>query len=164
MTIQIIPIKPDHVESFHRTFDAVARERKYLSFLEAPPIEETRQFVLGCIERRDLQLVALVEGTVVGWCDIVRHTRPIHRHRGTLGMGIAAVHRGRGLGFRLIGEAISRALQSGIVRIELSVHADNPRAIALYEKVGFVREGVQRDAICIDGRYFDVLTMAIVER
>ena len=35
---------PDHIESFHRTLDFVARERRYLSFLEAPPIELTRAY------------------------------------------------------------------------------------------------------------------------
>jgi RimJ/RimL family protein N-acetyltransferase len=44
------------------------------------------------------------------------------------------------------------------------VHADNARAIALYEKVGFVREGVARDAVFIDGEYRDAINMAIVDR
>jgi len=42
------------------------------------------------------------------------------------------------------------------------VHANNPRAISLYEKVGFAREGIQRDAICIDGEYCDSINMALI--
>ena len=161
---QIVPIKPEHVESFHLALDTVSRERRYLAFLEAPPLEKTREFVLGCIERSDPQLVALLGDEVVGWCDIVRHQRPIHSHRGTLGMGIVPTHRGRGLGLRLINETIGKARDAGIVRIELTVHANNYRAISLYEKVGFVREGTQRDAIRIDGEYGDSIAMAIIER
>ena len=37
------------------------------------------------------------------------------------------------------------------VRIELWAHSDNARAIALYEKVGFVREGLLRATGVIDG-------------
>ena len=44
------------------------------------------------------------------------------------------------------------------------MHSDNARAISLYDKVGFVREGVQRDAVYIDGEYRDTIVMAIVER
>ncbi len=79
-------------------------------------------------------------------------------------MGIVASHRGRGLGLRLINATLTQARKVGFVRVELCVHADNARAIALYDKVGFVREGVQRDAICIDGQYGDTIMMAIVER
>lgn len=46
--------------------------------------------------------------------------------------------------------------------VELHVHADNLRAIALYEKVGFVREGMARGAIRIDGRYIDSVLMALI--
>ena len=44
------------------------------------------------------------------------------------------------------------------------MHFDNARATSLYEKVGFVTEGVQRDAVKIDGQYLDTIMMAIVER
>ena len=79
-------------------------------------------------------------------------------------MGIVPDYRGRGLGLRLINAALAEARNIGFVRIELSVHSDNARAISLYDKVGFVREGVQRDAVYIDGEYRDAIVMAIVER
>jgi RimJ/RimL family protein N-acetyltransferase len=44
------------------------------------------------------------------------------------------------------------------------VHADNARAISLYERVGFVREGIVRDAVCVDGEYRDAITMALIRR
>ncbi len=79
-------------------------------------------------------------------------------------MGIIASYRGQGLGFRLIDAAMKQARKAGFVRIELGVHADNERAIALYEKVGFIREGVARDAVFIDGRYVDTVNMAVIYR
>jgi hypothetical protein len=36
---------PQHIEGFHRALDCVARERKHLAFLEAPPLDSTRKFV-----------------------------------------------------------------------------------------------------------------------
>jgi RimJ/RimL family protein N-acetyltransferase len=47
-------------------------------------------------------------------------------------------------------------------RIYLRVHADNPRGEAVYEKVGFRREGLMRQARFHDGRYHDVILMGIL--
>jgi hypothetical protein len=69
--VDIVPITENHIESFHRTLDFVAKERRYLAFLEAPPIGATRDFVLNNIERGYPQLVALSGGEVVGWCDVM---------------------------------------------------------------------------------------------
>jgi RimJ/RimL family protein N-acetyltransferase len=109
-------------------------------------------------------MVALAGGSVVGWCDIRREFFPSRAHRGTLGMGLLPAWRGRGIGRRLLEATLAQARRSGFKRIELDVHADNPRAIALYEKAGFVREGIVRDASLIDGVFRDAILMAIVER
>lgn len=160
----IVPMAETHIESFHQALDTVARERKYLAFLEAPPLPTARDFVRDMIEKRNPQFVAVVEDEVVGWCDISRHERPVHAHRGTLGMGIIPAYRGRGLGRQLIETTLDAAHRQGIVRVELSAYTDNTRAIALYRKVGFVEEGVERDAACIDGRYRDMVIMATIDK
>ena len=50
----------------------------------------------------------------------------------------------------------------GLHRIELGVFDFNPRAIATYEKVGFVREGVRREAAYRSGRWHHDVTMAMI--
>jgi RimJ/RimL family protein N-acetyltransferase len=160
----IAPMAPEYVESFYLALDTVARERRYLTLLEAPPLPEVREFVLGAIKKGDPQFVAVAKGEVVGWCDIRRHYFPAHAHRGTLGMGIIPPYRGQGLGRRLLTTTLERAGDAGFARIELAVHVDNARAIALYDKAGFVREGVQRDAVLVDGQYRDAIAMALIRR
>lgn len=141
----------------------MARERKYLAFLEAPPLANAREFVLENIVKGNPQFVATADGCIAGWCDVVRQTRPIHAHAGVLGMGVLPAYRGRGLGRKLIEKTLQAAQLAGFWRVELAVHADNPRAIALYERVGFVREGIKRRATCIDGQLGDAIMMAITE-
>ena len=51
--------------------------------------------------------------------------------------------------------------QLGIERVELTVYATNNQAIALYEKLGFKREGVKRKSVKIDSRYDDQIIMAL---
>ncbi len=49
-------------------------------------------------------------------------------------------------------------------RVWLSVLEDNTRAIKLYEKMGFVHEGRQREAIYKDGKHTDYLMMSILKK
>ena len=47
-------------------------------------------------------------------------------------------------------------------RVELQVFDDNERGIRCYEKIGFVREGVQRQFRYREGRYVDSIMMSIL--
>jgi RimJ/RimL family protein N-acetyltransferase len=50
----------------------------------------------------------------------------------------------------------------GLHRISLSVFAFNPRAKRVYEKCGFVQEGVARDALFWDGAWVDSINMSVL--
>jgi ribosomal protein S18 acetylase RimI-like enzyme len=160
--IEIVPIALDHVEGFHRALDSVARERKYLSIFEAFPVAAMADFILRQNKTGGPAFVALKVGEVIGWCDIRRQALPAFAHRGSVGMGVVAQWRGRGIGSRLLNAAIEDGFRRGLVRVELEVRADNARAIALYERIGFVREGIVHNAFSIDGQYFDAIAMAII--
>ena len=67
---EIIPIREDHLESFWTAVDSVAREQRYLAFLEGPPINTTRDFVLQNINGNWPHLVAMHDRKIIGWCDI----------------------------------------------------------------------------------------------
>jgi ribosomal protein S18 acetylase RimI-like enzyme len=162
MPVDIVPIEERHVEGFHRTLDFVARERRYLAFLEAPPIESTRAFVLGQIKRGNPHLVAVTEGEVVGWCDVTPKDRPIYAHVGILGMGLLPPLRGRGLGTALMHHALAAAKAFGFHRVELTVRENNLRAIELYKRVGFEIEGLQHKAVRVDDAYEDLILMAVL--
>lgn len=47
-------------------------------------------------------------------------------------------------------------------RIQLHVAAENPKAISIYEKCGFVKEGTLREAMYHNDRYVDFLVMGIL--
>lgn len=162
--VRIEPMTLDHVQGYRRALDVVARERKYLTMLEALPEPDTRRFVKNSLENGNPMMVALAEGEVIGGCDVRREFFSSRAHRGTLGLGLLPEWRGRGVGRRLLEATLAMARRAGFKRIELDVHADNQRAIALYEKAGFVGEGIVRDASLIDSVFRDAILMAIVER
>jgi len=70
---------------------------------------------------------------------------------------------GKGYGSEAMRLMVGHAFETrNLHRIELEVYAFNPRAIRAYEKVGFVREGVRRDALYWDGEYVDAIIMSIL--
>jgi ribosomal protein S18 acetylase RimI-like enzyme len=164
MAMQIVPIEAKHIESFRSALDQVARERKYLAMLEAPPLEKVSVFVLDNIANRHAQFVAVDDDAVVGWCDVLPKERPVYRHCGVLGMGVLAGWRGQGHGRALLDAALRGAARRGLVRIELMVRADNVAAISLYQRAGFEMEGVLRDAARVDGKYYDLFLMSLIDR
>lgn len=157
--VEIVPISPDHIASFHRTLDVVARERRYLSFVEAPPLESTRAFVLDMIAKGYPQLVVRDGSHVVGWCDVTPKSGPIEARVGVLGMGLLPQFRHQGIGARLMARALEAAAAFGFSRVELSVYRSNKNAIALYEKAGFVVRAVEHGRI--DNRDETLLIMAL---
>lgn len=62
-------------------------------------------------------------------------------------LGVSPVLRGQGIGRALIGELIRRGVQSGRSRMVLDVAASNPRAQALYERLGFEVTGERASAL-----------------
>jgi ribosomal protein S18 acetylase RimI-like enzyme len=163
MSYEIRPITEIHIAGFRETLDAVALEQRFLSFLEAPPLEQMRHFVLNNINEGFPQFVVLVDDQIVGWCDVLpRSRRTVNAHCGTLGMGLLPKYRGQGIGRKLMQRALDTALAFGFTRIELTVRETNVNAIALYKKLGFETEGLHLKAVRIEGRYENVLSMAFV--
>lgn len=160
MTLLIRQIQDEDIDSFYETFSAVVRERRYLAFLEPPPIEMTRAFCRRNIEKGYPQLVARTGAQVVGWCDITPPGRDVMVHVGVLGISLHPDWRGRGLGENLMRQAIEAGFAFGFARIELGVLSGNAPARTLYRKLGFVEEGVRHGRIRLDGIDHDEIMMA----
>ncbi len=148
------------IPGFHAALDAVARDTSFLRGDQAPPLEAVASFVLDNIKNRNPQFVAVADGEVVGWCDIVRGRGAHERHLGELGMGVVAQWRGQGVGKRLLTETVAAADAEKLLRIELSVHSDNARAISLYRNFGFAEEGRKVKARLKSSVPVDVVLMA----
>jgi len=152
---------PDDVESFWHCLDSVARERRFLAFVEAPPLEQARTFLEDARSRGMIQFVAIAGPRVVGWCDVSPKPFEGFRHSGTLGMGLLAGYRSRGLGSALLAHTLQASREQGLARIEIEVFSSNEPAIHFYLRAGFVREGLKRSARILDGRVEDIVCMAL---
>jgi ribosomal protein S18 acetylase RimI-like enzyme len=159
MTVDIVYIRKDLILGWRAACEAVAAERIHLGRVVLPPFDPERSFPLKMIENDWPMYCALAGSDVVGWADVTPSDIPECAHRGTLGMGVVASHRGAGIGGRLLEACIAHAPRSKITKIELTVFTSNTAAIALYRRHHFTEIGVIRDYRRLDGVTYDALLM-----
>ena len=88
------------------------------------------------------EIVAEVGGKVVGTAGIDRiGAYEKVRHRARFGISIAKDHWGLGIGRALTEACIECAKAAGYLQLELEAVAENKKAVALYESVGFTEYG-----------------------
>ena len=162
MIIKIVPISEEYIGGYNACLSAVAQERRWLGAVGPADMNRSIEFVQRNLAEGNPHYIALDAGQVVGWCDIVRKKLEGFTHAAALGMGVQKDYRGQGIGERLALAALQRAREVGLERVELDVYASNGPAIGLYEKLGFVVEGVHRRARKLDGQYDDLISMALL--
>jgi RimJ/RimL family protein N-acetyltransferase len=77
---------------------------------------------------------------------------------------VARKRRGEGISASMIAEALAVAFdEMGLHRVELHVFTFNEPAVRCYERLGFVREGVRRDAFLARATYWSTATYSLLE-
>jgi ribosomal protein S18 acetylase RimI-like enzyme len=154
-------VRESDAESIRDAIRAVASERVYLATVDGFSLDDTRAFIKRIIDLGLPQATAIAEGQVVGFCDIVPHTTVGFTHVARLGMGVRSEWRRQGVGRRLLDACLASAKGAGIEKVELEVFSDNTGAMKLYEHFGFGREGIKARGRKLDGRYQDIVLMAL---
>ena len=104
--------------------------------------QESRFLARKAESPNEIEVIALMEGKIVGTAgiDAVGAFYKL-RHRAEFGVNILKEYWGLGVGRALMEACIQCAREAGYAQLELSVVAENSRAIALYQKAGFVEFG-----------------------
>jgi RimJ/RimL family protein N-acetyltransferase len=142
----------------------VGSETTFLTFGgEGPGTTESQQREVlenAAVSDNALVLLAEEDAGLVGCLTFSGGPRPWTRHVGEFGITVIGSHWGRGIGRLLLEQLLAWAEEGGVVRkINLRVHPDNARAIALYRSLGFVTEGRLTRETLVDGEFFDCVMM-----
>lgn len=145
-----------------RVAEVLGQPRAVWGTLQTPFIPVAlREHRYDATDPNHRQLVSEIDGRIVGCIGLHRETMHRRSHVASIGMAVHDDFAGRGVGTALMAAVVDLADRWwNIRRLELNVYADNTRAIALYERFGFQREGLLRDYAWRDGQYVDSLAMA----
>ncbi|NIS80655.1 MAG: GNAT family N-acetyltransferase [Anaerolineales bacterium] len=140
--------------------EGVSSESDFLTFgpgeFELTEREE-EEFLRKCLASdNQLFILGTIDDTIVATLNFSAGHRPRVRHSGEFGMSVRKQYWGLGIGSLMVDTFIDWARDTQIVKkINLRVRTDNHRAILLYERKGFVKEGTIHKEIFLDGKYFD---------
>jgi RimJ/RimL family protein N-acetyltransferase len=163
-TVTLRPLGPDDAEVMFEIFRS-SEVREMTGSTGDLTLEQVRAWYAGLAEhpdRVDYGIVVAATGELIGEA-VLNRIDPEHHSANFRILLDAERHAGRGYGTEASLLLVEHGfLALGLNRIELGVYAFNARARRVYEKVGFMVEGVRREALWWDGRPHDEILMAML--
>ncbi len=158
LAVTIRPVREDDAPAVWE----IARQQGVIETILALPSDrlEQRAERLRQLTSDDHWFVAEVEGAVVGLAGLHVGAGRL-RHSGHVFLFVARERQGHGVGSRLL-EALLDVADNWLLlrRVELTVFAENTRAKSLYERHGFVVEGLRKLSVIAEGAIHDEYLMA----
>ncbi|HMO04545.1 MAG TPA: GNAT family protein [Kiritimatiellia bacterium] len=161
--VELIPLAEEHTECVLR-WRADPEVARWLCSPAPPSREEHLAWLKTLGEKRiEFVILALPERVPVGTIGLSQIDR-CHRNA-EYGILIGeSAYRGRGIALAASGRILDFAFgRLALHRVFLRVMAHNEAALRLYDRIGFVREGVMREQVIIGGVPRDIVVMGILE-
>ncbi|POZ63721.1 GNAT family N-acetyltransferase [Chromobacterium alticapitis] len=168
--ISLLPPSVVHAERLFALIEASrASLRAWLPWVDATrSVEDSRAFLTGVTDgARDGAGCAcwLIElnGELAGCIDI--HGISKLNGSGLLGYWLADRFVGRGIMSGVVAQVLDVGFDDlGLNRIVIVAGVENARSRAVAERLGFAREGVQRDGLRLHGRFHDACQYSMLAR
>ena len=143
-------------EDAQGTLDYLRRTAEETDFLMRTPEEcgrytlenEIALFDMKNASKNEAFIMCIVDGKVVGNCEICFNNRVKTRHRAQIAIAIIKEYWGLGIGTKMFEKMIRIAEErEDVTQLELEFIEGNVRGRALYEKMGFRIVGVHPNAL-----------------
>lgn len=137
-----------------------------LTAMEGPLTVEDQRAFIASFPARGVFTVALDGGRLVGMQDVLplAPDLPALAHVGQISTFVSMAHHGQGVGRRLCHETFALARARGFAKLQATIRADNPRAVAFYMGQGFRLVGTMARHARINGVWIDeVLAERLLE-
>lgn len=107
-------------------------------------------------------IIALIDDQIVGQLNVHGSTKPRLRHIGEFGISTRKQHWGKGIATAVLIYMLDWAKSNPVIKkINLKANLSNKKAIALYERFGFVHEGKHTRDFFIHGEFQSSVSMGL---
>ncbi|OGH18336.1 MAG: hypothetical protein A3F31_02995 [Candidatus Levybacteria bacterium RIFCSPHIGHO2_12_FULL_38_12] len=158
-TVEDAQVMRDYINELSKEQTFIAFYGKQFSLAEEQ--EVVRETIKKIQSKTAVQLLVFSVSKLIAVSDITLQTKEVFNHEGTFGLSVLREYRGKGIRKILmqfvVNEAIKYIPQLRI--ITLSVFSNNPIAINLYKKFGFVEFGRLPQGVLHKGNFVDHVYM-----
>jgi len=131
------PLSKEDETNFHEFFLAVpSAERMFIKHRVTEP-QVIHEWCQDIDFHRNLPLLALMDGRIVGDATLHQQLGGWKRHIGRVSVLVLPQYRGRGLARALVSEIVAIARQVGLERVEAEFIGDQEAAIKMFALLGF---------------------------
>lgn len=131
------PLRKDDEKGFHEFFSAVPEaERMFIKHRVQDP-QVIRDWCQNIDLHRNLPLLAVMDGKIVGDATLHQQGGGWKRHIGRVSVLVLPHYRGRGLARALISEIVALARSLGLEKVEAEFIGEQEAAIKMFELLGF---------------------------
>jgi len=156
-------LRPVQSEDAEQIIHAVAQIIESGTYIqkEAPrSLEEEQSFIDKMVQLDNMYIAAVINDEIVGIARVIRGELEMKRHIGLFRTWLVNSAQGKGIGSKIMSYTIKWCQIHQLHKLCLTVFASNELAHKLYERFGFIQEGVQKEQVKINGSYEDEILMA----
>ena len=131
------PLSKDDEKSFHDFFLAVPEPERMFIKHRVTEVQVIRDWCRNIDLGRNLPLLALMDGKIVGDATLHQQLGGWKRHIGRVSVLVHPKYRGRGLARALVSEIVSLARDLGLEKVEAEFIGEQAAAIKMFALLGF---------------------------
>ncbi|HUA38015.1 MAG TPA: GNAT family N-acetyltransferase [Candidatus Sulfopaludibacter sp.] len=131
------PLRPNDEKDFHKLFLGIPEPERMFIKHRVTDLKVIRDWCGNIDYGRNLPLVALIGGKIIGDATLHQQLGGWRRHIGRVSVLVHPEFRGRGLARALVGEIIDIARSAGLERVEAEFIGEQETAIKMFALLGF---------------------------
>ncbi|WP_332691183.1 GNAT family N-acetyltransferase [Halalkalibacter lacteus] len=158
--IVLRPVQYFDAKDIINSANSIIQQGSYIQKERVRSIEEEHAFIEEMKAKDNMYIVVEVNGIARGIARVIREDLEMKRHIGLFRTWLHEEAQGKGIGKKVMEYTLKWCLRHKLHKLCLTVFASNRVAKGLYEKAGFVIEGIQKDQVYINKSYDDEIFMA----
>jgi GNAT superfamily N-acetyltransferase len=135
--VTLRPLRRDDEKDFHKLFLGIPEPERMFIKHRVIDLEVIRDWCRNIDYGRNLPLVALINGKIIGDATLHQQLGGWKRHVGRVSVLVHPDFRGRGLARALVGEVIDIARSASLEKVEAEFIGEQETAIKMFAMLGF---------------------------